>query len=207
MAKMLVQVRSRRCATIGFTFVELMVALSMTSVVVAMAFAALQYTLHRDKAVEHIEERQAELNRAVDFMTDDVREAKRVSAPPSGNNAVMRIEWLDGSWVDYFLVNRTSQRWRGPAIVYRQDCDPARLPSEKECKQRQALVDAIAAEDVTCPGEGTLLQRPGNSKGGFRVRVQDQARVKICLWGHLPNTSERVSVTTQVFTRGDISEP
>ncbi|NCJ06563.1 hypothetical protein GS597_08605 [Synechococcales cyanobacterium C] len=193
--------RLNRSFALGFTFVELMVALSMTGVVVTLAFTALQYTLQRDKAGTQLESRQAELSRALDFIADDLREATQVSGLKTPPELVMRIHRADGSWVDYFLVDQVDQRWRGPTIIYRRTSDQT---------SSQALVDAIAAEDVTCPGEGDLLERRGKSSsshraGGFRVRVQAPSRIKVCLWGHLPETNERVLATTQVFTRGDAS--
>lgn len=62
----------------GFTLVELLVAIAITSLVIASAGFGLVSILQANKRAEAQTERRMDLNRALDYIADDIREARTV---------------------------------------------------------------------------------------------------------------------------------
>jgi prepilin-type N-terminal cleavage/methylation domain-containing protein len=183
-----------RSATAGFTLPELLIASVILGIVIAMAGSGLINIWDADKRNTAETERQSELNRALDFIVDDIKSAQSVSTsgvpPKSGYVGVFQLTTAEGESVAYYTAPKsTSPRWRGPRVVYRQEFgSPAKI---------YALVDAIANVNPTCPGNG------GTSAGtnGLKVFIQDETYVKVCLVGQL-NNSRTVMLETQAFRRG-----
>lgn len=170
----------------GFTLPELLVASLITSLVLTAAGFGLVRILQANQKSATEQERQSELNRALNFMADDIKEAKSV-AVDSDASYLLTLTKPDDSKVVYYTG--TNARWRG-RVVYRKEIAPMTKPAN-------ALIDAIANVDPTCTGNG------GDSDGnkGLKVFVQDNAYVKLCLVGELSD-SRTLLLETQAFTRG-----
>ncbi|NJM67079.1 MAG: prepilin-type N-terminal cleavage/methylation domain-containing protein [Acaryochloris sp. RU_4_1] len=188
-----------RSATAGFTLPELLIASVILGIVIAMAGAGLINIWDADKRNTTEAERQSELNRALDFIVDDIKSAQSVSTSGvpirSGYVGVFKLTTANGESVAYYTAAKsTNLRWRGPRVVYRREFgSPERV---------YALVDAIANVPPTCPSNG------GDQAGdhGLRVFIQDEIYVKICLIGQL-NNSRTVMLETQAFRRGVTPPP
>ncbi|NJK40609.1 MAG: prepilin-type cleavage/methylation domain-containing protein [Acaryochloridaceae cyanobacterium SU_2_1] len=183
----------------GFTLPELLLGLGLATAVIALAGTALIDLLNRSKPLTVENEQQIELNRALVFMADDVKEALSVSAtvpPRAGYTGVFQLLKKDPAnldvVVDYYIASKTASRvWQGPRIVYR------RQTNADGSVEMYALVDAIASTLPTCANPGGL----GVGTQGLKVFIQNSAYVKICLAGQLPE-GQTLSLDTQAFTRG-----
>lgn len=71
---------SRACkSSAGFTLVELLVAVAITGIVITVAGFGLVAILQADNKAEAQTERRGELNRALGFIADEIRMARRVN--------------------------------------------------------------------------------------------------------------------------------
>lgn len=191
---------SYRVRSTGFTLPELLVASLILSLVVTLAGFGLVWVLRANEQNTVEAERQAELNRALDFIVDDIKAAKSVSVAdiPSRPDylGVFKLTKVEGGtekeFAYYTAPKSASDIWRGPRTVYRQQIKPPLVgPST------YALVDAISDIKPTCTGNG------GNAGGnkGLQVFIQDNAYVKLCLVGQLSD-SKTLLLETQAFMRG-----
>lgn len=118
----------------GFTLVELMVAMLITSFVISATGFGLVTITNRDKREKAETERRVELNRALDFIADEVRQAKPIAtdadadldkvAPgfnPSDKTPVLTLQIPDVKQrVIYYIASPPSDSvWLGPKVIYR----------------------------------------------------------------------------------------
>jgi type II secretory pathway pseudopilin PulG len=71
--------RHRRRSLMGFTLTELLIATGISVLVVTMAFSALLMISNLSKQSQIKIERRTELSRAFDFMTQEIRAARRIN--------------------------------------------------------------------------------------------------------------------------------
>lgn len=171
----------------GYTLPELLVASLITSLVLTAAGFGLVRVLQANQKSTLEQERQSELNRALNFMADDIREARLVEVDSSDPSYLLKLTKTDNSEITYYIG--TSSSWRG-RVVYRKEIAPT-------TKKAVALIDAIANVNPTCTGNGGDSDRDK----GLKVFVQDNAYVKLCLVGQLSD-ARTLLLETQVFTRG-----
>jgi len=181
----------------GFTLIELLVAMAISTIVIGVAGFGLVTILDKNNKAEAETLRRTNLNRALDFIADDIRESKSVSTTlppawtswtvPTGYTGVLFLTKPGTpTQVAYYTRSSSGVVWQGPQIIYRKDGsdDP------------QALVDGIATSSPSCTGSGTA----SSGTVGFKVFVDNSRSVKICLLGKL-RASETYSVGTTVFAR------
>ncbi len=183
-----------RIQTAGFTLSELLIASVITSLVISLAGFGLISVLRANERSTDEQERHVELNRALSFMVDDIKEAKSVSIDPDPEYLfkVTKSGVGGNREIVYYTVPQSSApRWRGPRILYRKEIAP-------NVKDAEALIDAIANVNPTCSGNGDVS---GNQKKGLKAFVQNQAHVKLCLVGQL-NDSKILLLESHAFARG-----
>lgn len=73
----------------GFTLIELLVAASITTIVVSLAGSGLVSIMQNNSKAEAETLRRVQLNRALDFMSDEVRTAKTIAKDASANLATV----------------------------------------------------------------------------------------------------------------------
>lgn len=182
----------------GFTLVELLVAVAITGIVITVAGFGLVAILQANKKAEAQTERRMDLNRALDYIADDIKESSSATTEyPSGwgipSNTYTLVLFLtkpDNSRVAYYTRSDSGVEWRGPQVIYR---------SEKQDDGGQALVDAISDSPSACNGSGDSM-----GSEGFKVFVANNRNVKICLKGKV-SESETYSVETNAFARSSSS--
>lgn len=118
----------------GFTLIELLIATSITTIVVSITGFGLITIVQNNSKAEAETLRRIELNRALDFIADEVKMAKSIAnnastnlgvAAPGFNSAakkpVLTLEIPGVSQrVIYYIKSPTStDPWLGPRIVYR----------------------------------------------------------------------------------------
>lgn len=186
----------------GFTLVELLVAVAITGIVVTAAGFGLVTILQANKKAEAQTERRMDLNRALDYIADDIKESSSATTEhPSGwgipSNTYTLVLFLTkpDSKVAYYTRSDSGVEWRGPQVIYRSEKQDDGGQSEKQDDGGQALVDAISDSPSACTGSGDSM-----GSEGFKVFVANNRNVKICLKGKV-SESETYSVETNAFAR------
>lgn len=73
----------------GFTLIELLIAAFLTLFVISIAGFGLAWSVQNNKTAKSETERRVELNRALDFMADEIRQAKPIAIDASDNLSVI----------------------------------------------------------------------------------------------------------------------
>ncbi|MCM1983278.1 PulJ/GspJ family protein [Lyngbya confervoides] len=175
----------------GFTLTELLTASAILGIFVSMAWGTLLLILEAENKQDAEFERQQELNRAVDFIADDVHSASQLSTVvtlPGPEDGLFELVYPDGSKTAYFVVPKEARRWRGPYLLLRRS---------SSMSQPQPLVDGLSDRSPLCtspPGE--VVQA-----SGVKVVLQGQGYLQVCLAGLLPD-NQLWSASRQVMVRG-----
>ena len=128
---------SRQNNTAEFSLVELIVTMAIAGIVLTIGGNGLMVILNSDRQAESKTDLRMELNRAIDFIADDLRESKHISTSvpvswtgwtiPTGYSGLLFLtksaRTPGGSQVAYYsrekLAGATSPVWQGPQIIYR----------------------------------------------------------------------------------------
>lgn len=159
----------------GFTLTELVTATAILGIVIGGVWSALIAILSSSQAAEQEYDRKVELNRAADYMADDIQNAAKISGTVtlSGvNSGVFELTKADGKRVAYFVRKKGGSPWKGPYVLYRRSSDMSKS---------QALVDGLSSHSPIClAGGGSVKQ-----KAGFKVSILSERHMKLCLAGKL----------------------
>ncbi|ACA99593.1 MULTISPECIES: prepilin-type N-terminal cleavage/methylation domain-containing protein [Cyanophyceae] len=177
----------------GFTLVEILLAIAMSSIVVSAAGYAIVFVSKKNQVSELQSVRRIELNRALDFIADDVREASSVRGnEDSPADTRLQIIKADNSVVEYYYDPvASSDVWSGPGVIRRKEGDS---PAE-------VLVDGIASDisslsGTGCSGDDNLIAIPNT---GFVVCINSAFRTAdLALYGRL-NVEDKASLSEEDF--------
>ncbi len=161
--------------TAGFTLVELLLASSLTSVVVGSSSFGLLTILRNNQKSNLYSEISYDVNRAVEFMSDEIKMAQTVESDadsavtkiagftlPKGATPVLVLETPIGERVVnvVYYTQPVEQTWVGPNVIYRWgpsldengNYDMASLDDPTKW-EAQVLIDAIddAPKSKVCP--------------------------------------------------------
>lgn len=209
----------------GFTLIELLVAMAITSMVVSITGFGLVTIMKRNSKEESETARRVELNRALDFIADDIRMANKVEAASSYTidpvspalcavpKPVLHLTIPDSptnNHVVYYFndINSCTSTWLKPALIKRvQNVTTTPIPGSNGSE----LVDAITNVDITpsCPTDlSTVSPTPvsGKVKGFYACTNSSNPRVvELHLIGKLTdaygNSTGTYEVKTRVFAR------
>lgn len=222
---------SNQKASDGFTLVELLVAIVITSIVItATGFGVVAIT-QNDKKAKAETERRVELNRALDFIADEVRQAKPIATDASANLSTvapdfnssgktpiltLQIPNIPQRVIYYIAPKATGSAWLGPNVVYRWGPNfkadgtynyPTTPPTTPANWTYEPLADLIVNTTPiltpTCP-TGTL--NPSSGITGFYACIDPSGRIAdIHLRGELKdaygNFRTPLEVSSKVFAR------
>lgn len=161
-------------------------------------------TLRANERVETEISRRANLNRALDFVSDEIRMAKAIAAPASASvptqacgttTGVLDLTMPDNSHTIYYVHNLTgctSSLWSKPAVLRRVSGGSDNV-----------LVDALTLPS-TVPSCGTGTTSAGGN--GFYACISNNRSATLYLYGNLNTSSLRAStspypVSSQVSAR------
>lgn len=125
----------------GFTLIELLVAASVSTLVVTACGYGLTTMMKADKNTEAQSSRRIELNRALDFMAEEVRAAKSISThsdidvhsaqapnfPSDCDNSgdgvdcglILEVPGVNQRVIYYVQSPLSGSPWLGPRVIYR----------------------------------------------------------------------------------------
>ncbi|HEY9781688.1 MAG TPA: type II secretion system protein [Leptolyngbyaceae cyanobacterium] len=214
----------------GFTLIEFLVAMAITSIVISVAGFGLVTIMQRNGKEESENARRVELNRALDFISDDIRMASKVkvassytispASPACGSPTPVPVLHLtipdsptNNEIVYYFndISNctgntpATKSLWIKPAFIKRvQNVTTTTIAGSNGSE----LVDAITNEDVTpnCPTDlSTVSPTPnanGKVKGFYACTNSSNPRaVELHLLGNITDAYGNFIKTYEVKTR------
>lgn len=182
----------------GFTLVELLVGMVVTTIFLIFAGSGLISILQSHRQSEAEVDQHTKLNRAIDFIADDIREAKAVSttAPsgwtvPTDYSAILYLTKPDDTIVAYYTFDTSSgSDWQGPQVIYRATVSNT---------AGNPLVDRVSNASPGCSGSGT---------SGFEVSpaplTPTNRSVKLCLLGDLPNGTTELAQSTVTLRSNEI---
>lgn len=179
----------------GFTFVELMVALALTSLMVGFAGQGLVTTLQVDRRTNLEVTQRTNHSRSLEFMADEIRMARNISRPDSAaipasscggtSTGILNLAMPDGRSIQYYANSCSSSAWARASVIHRREVNGSTT-------RDSILVDALSAPATlpTCP---TGTTRIGAS--GFYACLQNDSptannrTATLFLYGALPNSA------------------
>lgn len=130
--KKLLKIFNTRNSSAGFTLIELLVAASITTIVVGLTGTGMVSITQNNKKAKAETERRVELNRALDFITDEIKRAKPIATNASANLAtvapgfnsssrtpVLTLQIPGVSQRVIYYVESSSSPWLGPKVISR----------------------------------------------------------------------------------------
>ncbi|PZD70760.1 hypothetical protein C1752_09160 [Acaryochloris thomasi RCC1774] len=214
----------------GFTLTELLVAGALTTTVVGVSGVGLASMLSSSSDSGTQNERRIELNRSLDFIATEVRQAERIE--PDANQGLPDAPAFDATdkvpvltlkipgvnqRIIYYLAGAEGM-WRGPQVIYRWgpnfnsdgSYDDTISPN---AWQYEPLIDLISEETSTpdCPMDTTTsppirwTANPSTNATGFYSCVSPTGKVaSIFHKGQLKkvlDNPEAYALETKVFAR------
>lgn len=200
-------------STKGFTLLELLIAISISFIVIVSLGAAVVGMISANRESELKTTRRVELNRALDYISEEIKGAKRVEKVIDGTTEIMRIKKPDNSYIDYYFYDLTAVDaegpWVKPGTIRRKeysdtDGDGDIDTNDDNDHDPQTLVDGITKtlptvetgiEDCEAPSEFI-------SQGGFYTCIDEKYRtVSLYLFGTLGTESKVLLVSSKFVTR------
>jgi len=191
----------------GFTLIELLIAMSLTSIMLAMAGYGIVTIMRANQNSGSEISRRANLNRALDFMADEIRMAKAIAAPAANTvpaqscgttTGVLDLTMPDDSHIIYYVHNISTcsnSLWTPTATIRRRQGTTDSL-----------LVDALMVPS-TLPGGCTTAPLSLQGTSGFYACLnQDNTHlVTLYLYGRLTDARGNVvgtyPVSSQITSR------
>jgi type II secretory pathway component PulJ len=184
----------------GFTLTELMISAFITVTVVGAGGWAIATMVTSSKTNSSQNERRVELNRSLDFMSAEARQAVNINvgtAPaafaPSATEVItssvesvlrLKVDGLTAPVIYYTATPATSNTtWRGPKVIYRWGpsfSSAGVYGSDKATPTtwtHQPLIDAIesTASTVSCPTGWTAS--PSTGATGFYACIDSNKKI------------------------------
>ncbi|BFM39143.1 type II secretion system protein [Synechocystis sp. LKSZ1] len=180
-------------STNGFTLIELIIASVMSVFVLSVAGFGLLFALREQAVTSASGDLQYNLNRAVDFIAEEVKQASAVTTTatlPSGcvgtgtNTVVLGLTIPPDTTTNVIYYTKTppNSTWLGPSSIYR--CGPSFSAagvadySSSSTKSAEILIDLIASDSNTntCQNGGTANP---TTNSGFFVCITNTKLVEI----------------------------
>jgi type II secretory pathway pseudopilin PulG len=198
----------------GLTLVELLMAIVLSSVVISVTGFGLLTMMEANRDSEAKTVRRIELNRAIEYISEDIRMANRIEAVPTGSTlpsgatGVFLLTLPDDNPNDtaltptniVYFIRASTTTWLPPYTIYRAKNNYSGGVSivNLTAVGVNELVDAIAAPSTspTC-SSGTLV----GTNGFYACISSDNRTVDLYLYGKLIKSSEILPVNSKVVTR------
>jgi hypothetical protein len=216
----------------GFTLTELLIAAFLTTTVVMLGGWAMANIISYSKTSSSKSDRRIELNRALDFIASEVREASAINIDPQPtefspaateidpasvqNVLVLNLQELPRPVIYYLAAPAsTNKTWRGPRVVYRWGpifTTSGQYGSDKTTPAswtHQPLIDALEETTSIANCDTGWTTSPVGSPSGFYACISPTHRIaKLFQKGQIRKVlgaSEPYLLQTQALTRSSSS--
>lgn len=174
--------KDRHCSK-GFTLIELLLAMSITSIVLSLAGAGLLAIMEANEKSERENERRVNLNRAMDFIADEVRMANSVQQATAASGQtpfstsgtgvlLLNIPSDTTNPNKVYFIRPSSTTWISPNTINRAEGTYTNPISSITANTDRVLVDAI--ETVQSVATGTCAS-------GYRYLRHNTTSTWVCL--------------------------
>jgi hypothetical protein len=162
---------------------------------------------------------RTELNRALDFIAEEIRMAQSIntqtvslSAPSNTVNGtdqiilILTVPGVTASPIVYRITQpNSSSVWEGPRVIYRYGPNMDNNgtytdPNNSTNWQNRLLIDGIS-DIIQTPNCGTETLTPASNVRGFYACIKSNRAAELFLSRQLFNSNEIVSVNTMVVAR------
>jgi type II secretory pathway pseudopilin PulG len=176
-------------AQLGFTLIELLLASFISIFVVLGAGYGLVTILDVNNSTEAKTQRQIELNRAMDYISEEVKMSKKVEW-----NSGLKLTFPNDTTVTYSAAATTSNSIWLKDYTVKKDSDDTLV---------DALVAPVSAEVTSITNECTGKSGTFSGNYGFYACIySDNRRVDLYLYGKTGSKStDYVKVKTTAFAR------
>ncbi|PSB46125.1 hypothetical protein C7B80_14555 [Cyanosarcina cf. burmensis CCALA 770] len=209
----------------GFTLIELLVAILITSILITATGWGVVAITQNDKKAKAETDRRVELNRALDFISDEVRQAKPIATnasanlstvasnfSSSGKTPVLTLQIPGVSQRVIYYIASSSSPWLGPNVISRwgpnfNSDGTYSNPTTPANWTYEPLADLIVNEGpASDPCNGWSLNPPLASIKGFYACVDPSGKIAtVNLRGKLidayGNSLNPLEVSSKVFAR------
>lgn len=209
-------IKSNHAADKGFTLIEILVAAVIMSMVVTLAGTAFVALLQQNQKAKAESDRRTNLNRALDYMANEIRTAKKIESTtvagevikltlPDNSNVIYSIADSSGVWTD---ANSKSIK-RGSKFLVDGMQAPQRSGNPLTCPSGTTWDSASSTCVPTCPSGIT----PSGANGFYACIYSGGKKVDLYLYGKLsdeprdPDYNKRLEVKSTVFTRANELNP
>jgi prepilin-type N-terminal cleavage/methylation domain-containing protein len=188
----------------GFTLIELLVAALISGVILTLVGIGLINVLKANQSNEVETRQRLQLNRALEFMSDEIHESKEVSLTPpvgwamSGCEALFFIQkpttGIADPQVAYYSCPPTAGKlWKGPRVLYRA------VTSTPTANEKHPLVDALSNQPLT---NCTSSSSPLNNLG-VKAVITDRKKIELCIKGEQSSSApSTIELRVLTFARG-----
>lgn len=186
----------------GFTLIELLVAALISGVILILVGIGLINLLRADQSNEATARQRVQLNRALDFISDEIHESKEVTLTPfsgwsmAGCDALFFVQKPTTGVADpqvayYSCPPAVGELWKGPKVLYRAT---TALPTGNE---KHPLVDALSDQPLSNCGPS-----PSDTLG-IKAVITEGKKVELCIKGvQNSSASSTIELKTLTFARG-----
>jgi prepilin-type N-terminal cleavage/methylation domain-containing protein len=187
----------------GFTLIELLIASVISGVILILVGIGLINVLRANQSNEVETRQRVQLSRALDFMSDEIRESREVSLTlpvgwsMPGCEALFFVQKPMSGVADpqvgyYSCPPSVGDLWKGPRVLYRAVTP---LPTGNE---KHPLVDALSDEPLTNCKSG-----PSASDLGVKAVITDSKKIELCIKGDQKSSaSPTIELKVLTFARG-----
>ena len=208
----------------GFTLIEVLLAAAFSFVVISAAGWGLVNLLQANVDSENKSLSQENLNRALDFIADEVRTAisiNKLSAPTSSNFGsgaivsgteqiilILEIPELGTEPVVYRIAEPSNSKpWLKPRAIYRWGpnfkADGSYSdPTDTSNWKNYVLIDLIEEQATTPNCETNWTQSPTTTPRGFYACIDPNEKIAdIHILGRVASASQPYEISVRTFAR------
>lgn len=178
----------------GFTLIEVLLAIFISAFLVSSAAFGLVYISRQNRIAEAKSVRRVELNRALDYIAELVREAVLVTNSDDKETIILTMP--NGDQIEFYYADVANNSvWSGPGVIYRVENGGTPV----------VLVDGIAKQGFELPScnsdEEILVGKVDgqNPAGGLFTCIDNTFRTaSLTLYGRL-NVENKTAYTENDF--------
>jgi hypothetical protein len=213
-----IKLKNKQQKFTGYTLPEILLGASISFVVIGAAGWGLINMLQGNKTSSVQAESRTEVNRALEFISDEVKKAEAIETDPTANvpagltiptggQAILALDLPNmgqantDNRVIYYVRSKPDDKWLGPRVIYRYG-----PPLDNNGNYtngtwvNQPLVDRVDDQTLTpSPCTGTAI-----SGTGFAACVNNNKKTaQVYISGVFGDSNEEYQANTQVYARAE----
>ena len=227
----LIKLFNRQKYSAGYTLTELIIGAGISVVVIGAAGMGLMNLMRGNNTSTTQADRRAEVNRALEFISDEVRRAETIQTNVSNSSDGVPYSDLPSGFgsngeeivlalnlpalgqdnpnkkVIYYVKPKPDSNWLGPNVIYRfgPPLDTTGGSYTTGAWVDQALIDRVDDQTITLPSSSCGTGKTPLAAKGFAACVDNKEKVaKIYVNGKFSDSSsDKYNADMQVYARAE----